>query len=145
MSARHRFRFSLCVLSVLSAFSSMAAEPMDRSQIEAQKLLLQTERDEIATRYTLEARLCWQRFRVNDCLQTARAQRRQALGPIDKQEQALRAAQRALMVIERQERLRAKQPDGKEPDAKEPVAKQPDVNEPQSKELDVKAPRDARP
>jgi hypothetical protein len=103
---------------------------MDRSQIEAQKLLLQTERDEIATRYTLEARLCWQRFRVNDCLQTARAQRRQALGPIDKQEQALRAAQRALMVIERQERLQAKQPD---------------VNEPQSKELDVKAPRDARP
>jgi hypothetical protein len=140
MSALQRFRLNLCVLFLLSAFASMAAEPMDRSQIEAQKLLLQNERDEIATRYALDARLCWQRFRVNDCLQTARVQRRQALGPIDKQEQALRATQRALMVIERQERLQAK-----EPDAKEPVAKQPDANELQSKEFDVKAPRDVRP
>jgi hypothetical protein len=104
MSARQRFLMSLCALTLLSAFASMAAESMDRSQIEAQKRLLQHERDEIATRYANDARLCWQRFRVNDCLQTARVQRRQALSPIDKQEQALRAAQRALMVIVRMSR-----------------------------------------
>lgn len=115
MSARHQFRLGICVLSVLSVFTSLAAGPMDRSQIEAQKLHLQNERDEIVMRYARDARECWQRFRVNDCLQTAREQRRQALSPIDKQEQGLRAAQRALMVIEREERLEAKQPDAKEP------------------------------
>jgi hypothetical protein len=51
---------------------------------------------------------------VNDCLHAARLQRRQALAPIEKQDQALRAAQRALTVIERQERLDAKQTEPKD-------------------------------
>lgn len=140
MNVRHRFRLGLFVLSLLIALTSMAAEPVDRSQIEAQKDQLQGQRDEIATRYARDARECWQRFRVNDCLQSARVQRRQALNPIDKQEQALRAAQRALMVIERQDRLDAKQPEAKQPDRKELNAVQPDTTE-----RHVKEPHDARP
>jgi len=48
---------------------------------------------------------------VNDCLHAARLQRRQALAPIEKQEQALRAAQRAVMLTDRELRLNAKQPE----------------------------------
>ena len=120
MSARGFCSRLICGLWLLAALSGMAAEPLDRPQIEVQKLALQQARDEIATAYALAARQCWQRFMVNDCLHTARLQRRQSLAPIDKQDQALRAAQRALMVIERQERLDAKQPESKQPESKEP-------------------------
>jgi len=115
MIASSRFCRGLLGLWLLIAISSVAAEPLDRSQIEAQKLGLQQQRDDIAVTYAQAARQCWQRFMVNDCLHAARLQRRQALTPIEKQEQALLAAQRALSVIERQERLDAKQPESKEP------------------------------
>jgi len=114
MSGRSRFLHCVCVLGLLVAFSGMAAEALDRPQIEAQKLLLDQQRHEITATYAQAARQCWQRFMVNDCLHVARLQRRQALALIEKQDQALRAAQRALTVIERQERLDAKQPDSKE-------------------------------
>jgi hypothetical protein len=113
MSVRGCLVFSACSWCLLLAFSCLAAEPMDRPQIEAQKLALQTERDAIAAAFDRAARQCWQLFMVNNCLQSARLQRRQALAPIDKQEQTLRAAQRALSVIEREERLDAKQPESK--------------------------------
>jgi hypothetical protein len=115
MSALGMLLRVICCLCLLGGFSTRAAEPLDRPQIEAQKLLLQKERDDIATVFAVAARQCWQRFLVNDCLHAARLQRRQALSPIEKQDQALRAAQRSLAVIERQERLDAKQPESKEP------------------------------
>ena len=101
-----------CLCAWLSVLSPLArAQSMDRVQIESQKLQLQKERDDIGNAYAAQAKQCWQRFWVNDCLNAARLQRRQALSPIDKQEQALRAAQRDLMVIEREERLNQKQPE----------------------------------
>ena len=99
------FGWLLCV-----TFNALAADSWDRSQIETQKLALQKERDAVNAIFEISARQCWQRFMVNDCLHSARLQRRQAMGPLDKQEHAIRAAQRALMVMERQERLDAKQP-----------------------------------
>lgn len=119
MSASSRFCHSVLGLWLLIAMSCVAAEPLDRSQIEAQKLGLQQQRDDIAATYAQAARQCWQRFMVNDCLHAARLQRRQALAPIEKQDQALRAAQRALTVIERQERLDAKQPESKQTEPKD--------------------------
>ena len=113
MSTSGRFVFLLCLWCLLGAFSCLAAEPMDRPQIEAQKMALQNERNAITADFDRSARQCWQHFMVNNCLQSARLQRRQALAPIDKQEQILRDAQRALSVIERQERLDAKQPESK--------------------------------
>jgi len=114
MSVRGCFLFSACGWWLSFAFSCLAAESMDRSQIEAQKWALQSERDAVAVAFDRAARQCWQHFMVNNCLEVARLQRRQALAPIDMQEQALRAAQRALSVMERQERLDAKQPESKE-------------------------------
>ena len=120
MSARGSFLLWLCSWCLLFVSSCLFAQPMDRPQIEAQKLTLQNERDAITAAFDHSARQCWQHFMVNNCLQSARVQRRQALAPIDKQEQALRAAQRALSVIERQERLDAKQPESKEPNDNRP-------------------------
>jgi hypothetical protein len=87
---------------------------MDRAQIESQKLQLQKERDDIGMSYAAQTKQCWQHFWVNECLNAARLQRRQALTPIDQQEQALRAAQRDWMVNERAERLNLKQTETKE-------------------------------
>ncbi len=110
MSARGFWLPLICGVSLSLACSSHASEPLDRAQIQAQKEALQLEREAIAANYALAARQCWQQFMVNDCLSSARLQRRQSLAPVEKQEQALRAVQRAMSVIERQERLDAKQP-----------------------------------
>lgn len=90
---------------------AQSAEPLDRAQIEVRQQALQKEREEIGEIFINASRQCWQRFMVNDCLHAARLQRRQALAPIEKQEQALRAAQRAVMLTDRQLRLNAKQPE----------------------------------
>ena len=102
-----------CLCAVLPmagmALHVHAAPTMDMQAIEQQQAVLQQEREAIAQHYDSEARQCWQRFMVNDCLQAARLQRRLALRPLDQQEQTLRAAKRALAVAERQQRLDAKQ------------------------------------
>lgn len=108
----------LCALLPIGAVALHvhAQEAMDIHAIEQQQLVLQQEREAIAQRYDREARQCWQRFMVNDCLQASRLQRRQALRPVDQQEHALRAAKRALAVAERQQRLDAKQTETRAPD-----------------------------
>lgn len=78
--------------------------------LEQQQQALQSERDEVSQRFEAQAKVCWQRFLVNDCLQEARAQRRLALKPIEQREQALKAVRRAQAVKDRNERLEAKQP-----------------------------------
>ena len=109
MSTVRTFGRWVCVLCWLAACAA-TAQPMDRADIDAQKAALDAQRETIAETYAQTAHQCWQRFLVNDCLHAARLQRRQALAPIQKQEQALRAAQRALSAQERQQRLEAKQP-----------------------------------
>ena len=111
MSARLRFIRRVCWGAMVVSLGSSAQEVMDRAQIAAQKRMLQNEREAITTTYEIEARQCWQKFTVNDCLQAARVKRRQDVALVTTQEQALRAAQRALTVMERQERLGAKQPE----------------------------------
>lgn len=101
-----------CWVAWLTGLYSLAsAQSLDRVQIESQKLQLQNERDDIGRAYAAQAKQCWQRFWVNECLNAARLQRRQALSPIDQQEQTLRAAQRERRVNERDERLNMKQPE----------------------------------
>jgi hypothetical protein len=78
--------------------------------LDQQQQALQSERDEVSQRFDAQAKACWQRFMVNDCLQEARAQRRSALRPIEQREQALKAVRRAQAVKDRAERLEAKQP-----------------------------------
>ena len=110
MKLRH-WVFAGCMGGTLAAFCSAAeVVSMDRAHIDAQKIELQNARDAIMQAYETSSRHCWQRFMVNDCLHAARAQRRRDLEPIEKQEQSLRAAQRALTAMEREERLRSKQP-----------------------------------
>jgi len=115
MSARGIFLTLFGGLTLSVASGNSVAQPMERPPIEAQKEALQKEREAIAAIYAQAARQCWQRFMVNDCLHTARLQRRQALIPVEKQEQALNAAQRAWSVIQRQERLDGKQPESQAP------------------------------
>ena len=111
MSACIRFFRHVFWGALVVSLTATGQELMDRAQIASKKQLLQNEREAIAATYEIVARQCWQKFMVNDCLQAAREQRRQGVALIDKQEQALRAAQRALTVIERRERLDAKQPE----------------------------------
>ena len=111
MKALTRCVLWCCGWACCLTWHAIAADSLNKSQLEIQKKLLQKERENVAVNFDTEARLCWQKFMVNDCLQEARLQRRQQLALIAKQEQALRVMQRELSVMERQERLDAKQPD----------------------------------
>lgn len=119
--SKMRWLSGACLCAWLWTLNPLAvAQTMDRAQIEMQKLQLQKEREDIMRSYEASVRQCWQRFMVNDCLREARKQKYLALSPIEKQEQALRAAQRALTAIEREERLQAKQPKPEMPHADRP-------------------------
>ncbi|GAB1389345.1 MAG: hypothetical protein AMXMBFR78_05200 [Rubrivivax sp.] len=90
-----------------SASADAAAPPRQR---------LAEEKAAVEARYEREAAACGQRFAVNDCLDQARRQRRQALAALRAQEQALdaqqrqqRAAERAAESRRRQERIAADQ------------------------------------
>ena len=95
------------LLCVLSSHASQVTEILAPEQ----KLQdLQDKRAAIVQRFDRSARQCWQLFMVNDCLQAARQERRRAMEPIDRQEQAVRAEKRAQAVADRRERLDAKKP-----------------------------------
>lgn len=55
-----------------------------------------------------QARACWQRFAVNDCLLQVRRQARTTREPLQAQLQALRLRERELLGLQREQRLQEK-------------------------------------
>jgi hypothetical protein len=114
-------RFRAWTTAVLLCPVTAHATPTTDAQTYDQKQhVLQMQRDAVSQRYGQAAKQCWQIFLVNDCLQQARLDRRRELAPIEKQENALRAAKRAQAVADRQERLEAKKPSVETPDDNPP-------------------------
>jgi hypothetical protein len=104
-------RFMACTtVALLCHVTAQASQTPDVQSYDQKQQVLQAQREVVSQRYGQAAKQCWQTFMVNDCLQQARLERRRELVPIDKQENALRAAKRAQAVADRQERLESKKP-----------------------------------
>lgn len=96
-----------CVPWVLMALlwfagTAMAGDESDRE-------LLRQRRAQIEARFDASMRECAKQFQVTNCELAAKAQRRAALGPVLKREQALDLAQRRQQAQEQRERVAAKQ------------------------------------
>jgi len=76
---------------------------------ESDRALLRQQRAQIEARYETAMRECAEKFQITDCELEAKAQRRAALGPVSKREQALDLAVRQQQVLEQHERVAAKQ------------------------------------
>jgi len=114
-------RFMAWTTAVLWCPMTAHAMPTtDTLSYEHKQQQLQAQREVISQKYGQASKQCWQIFMVNDCLQQARLERRRELLPIEKQENALRAAKRAQAVADRQERLEAKKPSVETPDDNPP-------------------------
>ncbi|MFY7865105.1 hypothetical protein [Roseateles sp.] len=116
-SAQRFFGLGLMALSWTLVGSAMAG-PADSVQLERQLELqkLSQQRADLDQRFNAESLLCEQRFAVNDCLERARVQRKQALAPvvareqeIDKLERRERAEAQRLRVIEREREAAAQE------------------------------------
>lgn len=69
--------------------------------IDAQRGQIATQREQAEQRFNEQEFGCWKRFAVNDCLQDARRERRQALHQLREQELELNAAARKRRVDKR--------------------------------------------
>ena len=79
--------------------------PMD---IEAERRRIQAERLQEAERHTGQEATCYARFAVSDCLSANRAQRREVLDQLQKQESAIRAQERKEKAYEQLQRVQDK-------------------------------------
>ena len=73
--------------------------------IEAQRMVLAEEKKKVFDQFQDNAKACWQKFAVNDCLAKVRQQKYQSLSPLDQREIDLNTRQRALKESERRLRL----------------------------------------
>jgi hypothetical protein len=92
-------------LSVAQPETSSLNNQAEANFIEAQRVILADEKKKVFDQFQENAKACWQKFAVNDCLSKARQQKYQSLNPLDQREIALNTRQRALKEIERRQRL----------------------------------------
>lgn len=104
----------LCLCVGASVLSAAAQQPGPDGEvparIAAERQRLDSERSAIEQRHDTLMRECWQRFAVNDCLREVRRQRHAALDPLRAEELELNAQERAWRTLQREERLREKDP-----------------------------------
>jgi colicin import membrane protein len=93
MKSRFPFFILLCLSLVSQAEESEATE---RTRIAA-------ERGKAEADFRAEEKLCYRKFAVNDCLNAAKARRREVLANLRRQELSLNDAQRKRKAAERQE------------------------------------------
>ncbi len=90
--------------AIVALVAALAGVPALRAQDDAslQRQRIAAQRAEVQARYEEEAQRCRQRFAVNDCLDAARRQRRQALAVLQEQQFALDEAERARRAADRE-------------------------------------------
>lgn len=93
------------MLSLAQADKSNLTTNSEANLIEAQRMVLAEEKKKIFDQFHDNAKACWQKFAVNDCLAKARQQKYQSLSPLDQREIDLNTRQRALKESERRLRL----------------------------------------
>jgi small-conductance mechanosensitive channel len=101
-------------LILLFACAGAWAQPADDvpGEIRQQRERLSQERSQINQAHELQAKACWQKFAVNDCLAAVRKSKRAQLDPIHQQELQLNAQERAWRTQQREERLQNKAAEG---------------------------------
>jgi hypothetical protein len=82
-----------------------APVPID---VEAERQRIQAERSQEAERHTRQETACYARFAVTDCLLVNRAQRRETLDQLQKQESAIQAQVRKEKAFDQLQRVREK-------------------------------------
>ncbi len=93
------------LFSMAQAETSNLAANAESILIEAQRVVLAEEKKKVFDQFQVNAKACWQKFAVNDCLSNARQQKYQSLRPLDQREIELNTRQRALKENERRQRL----------------------------------------
>ena len=83
------------------------AQPLAQmpERIALERQMLDVQRTRIEQSHDEQARACWQKFAVNDCLREVRRSRRAALDPLREQELLLNAQDRAWRTQQRDQRL----------------------------------------
>jgi hypothetical protein len=99
------------IASVFAIAQALASEP--NAAIELNKIALETsalndQKSQVLQIYQSDAKACWQKFAVNDCLSKARRDKYQRLAPIEQLEIILNAKRRELKETDRIQRLNEK-------------------------------------
>jgi hypothetical protein len=93
------------LISLAQAETPNLAAISEANLIEAQRMALAVEKKKVFDQFEDNAKACWQKFAVNDCLAKVRQQKYQSLSPLDQREIDLNTRQRALKESERRLRL----------------------------------------
>ena len=103
-----------CWLAFLCVCAGAWAQALDdvSAEIRQKRDVLAQERERVTGQHDLQAKACWQKFAVNDCLMAVRKSKRAQLDPIHQKELELNAQERAWRTRQREERLQNKSADG---------------------------------
>ncbi|MGY8904054.1 MAG: hypothetical protein ACKVIH_05840 [Burkholderiales bacterium] len=95
--------------SLPATSSTGAAEPVSAGVSDrVERARITAEREWVETRFTSEEAVCYNKFATHDCLNQARAQRRQALADLRRQEITLNDAQRKRRGVEQMKKLESR-------------------------------------
>ncbi|MBX3654514.1 MAG: hypothetical protein KF686_10045 [Ramlibacter sp.] len=100
-----RLRFALVFIALCLGASGAGAQNDAKAGDGAERDRIQAERTAANARYERDAVACHARFAVNDCLDEARARRRERLGDLRRQEISLNDAQRRRKGAAQQQRM----------------------------------------
>ncbi len=99
---------------IAAASLVQVALAQDAEDPAAARARISAERGQVEAAFRLEEKACYGKFAVNDCLKAARAQRREALADLKRQETSLNDADRKRKGAERQRALEEKAAEKKE-------------------------------
>jgi hypothetical protein len=100
--------FALMLLAQAATAQPTTAPGQEPMDIEAERRRIQAERLQEAERHKRHEAACYARFAVSDCLLANRAQRREVLDQLQKQESAIHAQERKEKAFEQLQRVRDK-------------------------------------
>ena len=99
------------IASVFAIAQALASEPnaaIELNEIALETSALNDQKSQVLQIYQSDAKACWQKFAVNDCLAKARRDKYQRLAPIEQLEIILNAKRRELKEADRIQRLNEK-------------------------------------
>jgi colicin import membrane protein len=89
------------LLLICLAFSGFAARAQDDTGVAAHRARISGERAQAEAEFAARQKQCYRKFAVNDCLNAAKAQRREKLADLRRQEISLNDAERKRKAAER--------------------------------------------
>ena len=101
-----------CMLLVTTVQAADTPEPstfLEPQQVDAQRLVISTKRQQLQTGFEAENAACYQRFAVNNCLRDVKARQTTALADLQRQDMFLNDQERKRRGAEELSRIEAKQ------------------------------------